>query len=326
MRRRIVCSAMAGAALVLAGPATASQLIDRDASDIHLKVDTRGRALVEYRAEGRERHVLVFGAINARAPDPGPGPLRPQARFKVDYSGGWGTYGKVIWPGFRNACRPYDGPPLPWLVTACKAPDGSYWAIQDWQADLPDLGFVPWTASQRRWHLQLSHWSGPPARLEVYQDWIHGGQIHNLFGRVTYRGRPVHGYGTTRHGAPTDGYGRLVYIDTYDSAYGRGWRRENAITTHRPNGNFCYAFFNRNPSVGGNVHPPGYRGGLRPRGNGTAYRVTALGPGVTPDLLWKAKALPAYDRGDPALASLETEMVALNAALAGGDRSCRGLQ
>ena len=57
----------------------------------------------------------------------------------------------------RNACRPYDGPELQWLVTACKAPDGSYWAVQAWQRMLPNYGLAP-TPKQAVWELRLSHW------------------------------------------------------------------------------------------------------------------------------------------------------------------------
>ena len=49
--------------------------------------------------------------------------------------------GRLVWPTFRNACAPYDGPALVYLVAACKAPDGSYWALQRWQRGLPLLGF-----------------------------------------------------------------------------------------------------------------------------------------------------------------------------------------
>src|ERR1043166_4214971 len=68
-----------------------------------------------------------------------------QVRFKRDYSGGWGKYHRAgYWKTFKNACQPYDGPALSYLVTACKAPDGSYWAVQNWQKDLPLLGFDAW--------------------------------------------------------------------------------------------------------------------------------------------------------------------------------------
>ena len=52
-------------------------------------------------------------------------------------------------------CLPYDGPALAWEVAACKAPDGSYWALQAWQRGLPDLG-VTATAAQSAWELRLS--------------------------------------------------------------------------------------------------------------------------------------------------------------------------
>ena len=44
-------------------------------------------------------------------------------------------------------------------------------------------------------------------------------------------------------GVPLDSFGRNVYVDTFDSAYGSGWMRENSFLTHGPNGTFCYGFF-----------------------------------------------------------------------------------
>ena len=77
-------------ALGLVAPAGASQLIARNASNIKLAVNSHGKALITYRAGGRVTHLLVWGAINAR-----PRPARPtikQVKFKLDFSGGWGTY------------------------------------------------------------------------------------------------------------------------------------------------------------------------------------------------------------------------------------------
>src|SRR5207249_3647623 len=82
-----------------------------------------------------------------------------------------------------------------------------------------------------------------PFEIEAYTDWIYGGRFHDIFGRLTYRGNPVYGFSTTRYGAPEDGYGRLLYLDTYDSAYGPGWRRENSFVAHNPTGVFCYGFY-----------------------------------------------------------------------------------
>ena len=73
----------------------------------------------------------------------------------------------IIWAIHRdlrsgNACRHYDGPILAGVVAACKAPDGSYWALQQWQPNLPHRGFPPYAAGQTDWELDVSHWTGQP--------------------------------------------------------------------------------------------------------------------------------------------------------------------
>src|SRR5438105_1356035 len=125
---------VAAVGVALAPAASASQLIDRNASAVRLEVDAQGRALLTYTAGGKLRRVLAWGAINALAPTRS----RPQLEFRLDYSGGWGTYHTKVWEGFGNSCRRYDGPKLAWLVSACTAADGSYWAVQSWQRMLPD--------------------------------------------------------------------------------------------------------------------------------------------------------------------------------------------
>src|SRR4051794_35045099 len=104
------------AALVLAAPAQASQLIDRGATGVSLKVNAKGEAMVEYRAHGKQRHVLVWGAVNALDALPGSSAARPQVAFKVDFSGGWGKYGKTQYDDFANTCKSYDGPKLAYFV------------------------------------------------------------------------------------------------------------------------------------------------------------------------------------------------------------------
>ena len=70
--------------MLLAAPsAPASGLLDVNATHITLAVHG-GTALVTYRAQGKTRHVLVWGAINALTPDSG----KPQVRFRLDYTGG----------------------------------------------------------------------------------------------------------------------------------------------------------------------------------------------------------------------------------------------
>ena len=306
---------LCAAAVVGADSAAASQLIDRNATHIRFKVSADGKAMVSYRANGRAWDVLAWGAVNALHPTI----ARKQVQFRLDRAGGWGAFGRKL--RFRNACRTYDGPAIPHVITACKAPDGSYWALQRWQRQEPNLGFLPWLPSQRAWSLHLSHWTGPVAVLEGYTDWSWSGRFHHIFGRLTYKGRPVHGFKTNQYGARLDKYGRLVYLDTFSSRYGPGWRRENSFVTHKPTGVFCYTFRARNPLEGGYTHPPGYRAGLRGPGNGEAYRMTVEGPGVTPDVKWEGKGLPRFNPQAPAHVAHET---AMNAKLDSfGDRLCR---
>jgi len=317
---RLAALAAAGAAaLCVPLTAGASQLIDRNAASVSLKVNKEGYALLTYAAHGEMHHTLAWGAINARQPTRGV----PQVRFKKDYAGGWGVFHTQYWRSFKNACRPYDGPALAWFVAACKAPDGSYWALQSWQTPLPDLGFTPWLARQRAWELHLSHWQGPLARLEVWTDWVYGGRWHSLFGRLSYLGRPVYGFGTTNVGAPTDGYGRLLYLDTFNSAYGQGWRRENSFVSHNPTGVFCYGFYPFDPTKGGYAYPSGYGGGKRGPGNGERYRMTVNGPGVTPDVMWQGSGLPDYDASNQQDVQYERQMNSVLDSILSVDRLCR---
>jgi hypothetical protein len=313
--RRVAVIGACVAAVTLAGPAAASQLIDRNASGVRLAVNTRGEAMLSYHARGGFQHVLVWGAANARQPTSG----LPQVRFHKDYSGGWGRYRTLYWRSFRNACRRYDGPALPFLVTACKAPDGSYWALQSWRTPLPDLGMTPWLPVQRAWELHVSHWTGPIAKIEAWPDWVGSRRYHQVFGRVSYAGHPVYGFGTTRVGAPTDGYGRLVYLD---SRYGKGWRRENSFVAHNPTGIFCYGFYAFDPTRG-YPHPARYPSTPRGPGNGEKYRLTVEGPGVTPDVSVIVPGLHDFDRYNAADVAFDQQQNAILDSIIGVDKLCR---
>jgi hypothetical protein len=264
--------ALASAAGVVTSPAHASQLIDRSASSVSLEVNTAGEALLTYTARGEVRHVLAWGAVDAAAPSE----RRVQVSFALDYAGGWRKHHRAVWRSFKNACRPYTSAPLSWLVVACTAPDGSHWAIQSWSRGLPDYG----TGTAAAPDLRLSHWTDPIARLTVGIDWAYR-RFDHLFGRFTYRNAGVYGNRSTADGVALDDFGRNLYIDTFNSQYGPGWRRENAILTHRPTGAFCYGFFPH---------------GDRPAGKGTRYRATIIGPGVTPDVTWEGTAPARYIR------------------------------
>jgi hypothetical protein len=275
---------------VCAPPALASEAFsDVNVGNPTLAVNAKGEALVSYvRENGQPRHVLVWGAINALVPSADV----PQVHFKFDYAGGWSKYHKgTYWKTFKNACRPYDGPALAVFVTACKAPDGSYWALQSWQRNLPLLGFKPWTARQSAFELHLSHWSGALAQLTVGEHWTYGGSAVGLFGQLSYDGQPVHGISANASGNPNDRYGRNVYIDTFNSLYGPGWAREAGILVHNPNGTFCHSFVPQTPF-------PGYPDRqVRPAAPGDRYRITVMGPGVTPVIVWEDAGLNASYTG-----------------------------
>ena len=106
---------------------------------------------------------------------------------------------------------------------------------------LPNYGAPP-TAERAVRELRLSHWSGPLPVLEIWTDWSYR-RFHHLYGRLTFRGEGVFGFRSTRFGVPLDTYGRNVFVDTFGSAYGTGWRRENSFLTHAPGGGFCYGFY-----------------------------------------------------------------------------------
>lgn len=288
MRARFVVIAVAlvAAFLALASPAAASeQFGDLDVSFISLKVNARGEALVTYRtSRGVVRRVYVWGAINATKPDPN----KPQRRFRYDYSGGWKKHGRQNWREFDDRCRPYDGPPLVWLVNACKAPDGSYWALQRWQRRLPMRGVAPFKPEQAAFELHISHWRGDLPLLEVSPNWTYGGSWQGLFGRLTYAGEPVFGY-RTPSSTRRDSHARYFYVDTLDSIFGVGWRHDAGKVAHSQNGAFCYSFVPQ-------MTPPGYPSRVvRPPGNGKRHRVTVMGPGVTPIVQWEGPALGRYD-------------------------------
>jgi hypothetical protein len=78
---RVLCSA-ALAVPALASPAAAAEIVGRDASNVHLSADDKGRAYVSFVEGKRPRHVFVSGAINARQPTT----TVPQVKFKIDYS------------------------------------------------------------------------------------------------------------------------------------------------------------------------------------------------------------------------------------------------
>jgi hypothetical protein len=277
-----------------ASTASASQLIDRNAQGVKLDVNAKGEALLTYTAGGKLKHVLAWGAVNAIAPTRS----RPQLALSLDYSGGYGKYKQDYWKTFKDSCGAYDGPALAWKLTACKASDGSYWGLQKWQRMLPNYGLAA-SPAQAVWELRLSHWTGDLPVLTIDTDWAWH-QWDHLFGTYSYNNNPVFGFRSTPAGVPLDTFGRNIYVDTFDSSYGKGWKRENSFLAHTNTGAFCYSF---------NPH------GSHPAGKGAQYRATVQGPGVTPDVMWQGDSPGTYDK------ALDLEKNSLISQL--GDRQCK---
>lgn len=296
----------------LAGPAGASEaLSDVNVRNPSLAVNAKGEALVTYvRENGKPRRVLAWGAVDSVVPTD---ESSRQVRFRYDYAGGWGKYRQPgYWKTFRNACGPYRGPALPYAVAACTARNGTHWALQAWVRLEPLLGFDPWLPRHTAVELHLSHWTGELAKLEFYAHWTYGGEWQGVFGRFTHGGAPVHGFSTTSEGNPKDRFGRNVYIDTFNSAYGAGWKRESGILVHRPTGTFCHSFVPQKPFP----HYPSKE--LRPAAPGERYRVTAMGPGVTPIVQTEIAGASSVER------QTASSVRAVFDAVMAGDRICAG--
>ena len=105
----------------------------------------------------------------------------------------------------------------------------------------------------------------------------------------------MHGFGATNTGNPTDAFGRNLYVDTLDSAWGKGWWRMQAFLMHRPAGNYCvgtYKFGRSVPSMG------------------REYRGTIMGPGVTPIIRVKVPQPGPYDPHADAIANAQEKALA----------------
>lgn len=305
---KVVLAVIVVVALLPAAASATVILGDRDVSAPTLKVNAKGIALVEYGTKaGLNRHVLLRGAINALA---NPTLGTAQQAFQLDYSGGWKSQKNArYWATFKNSCARYDGPSLPFFIAGCKAPDGSYWALQTWQRNLPMRGFAAWTDQQKGVELHVSHWSGELPVLEIYRHWTYGDAQQGFFGRLTYQGQPV--FGTRSSSARvSDPWARNIYIDAYNSDYGSGWRHDTAISTHSGSGGFCYTFVPQAPPAG---YPSTKTNG---NGLGEQNRVSVIGPGVTPIVQWVGNRLTSLDRALQADATQRFDQIL------GGDAHC----
>ena len=292
--RSFIVLAMVLAVCWMAATASGSELFARDATNVKLAVNASGqKALLTYKANGVTRRMLVSGAVNALVPSQS----TPQVEF-TQKALGKSKKDKKVWKKFKNKCAPYDGPELAFVVVACKAPDGSYWAVQAWKYWQPFFGYQPWLPYQDDVAFHVSHWTGPIAQLELFADWIDvgrgAGAPHDVIARLTYGGSPVFGYVVRPGGIPGDGYGRVVYIETFDSLLGQDWWRLAGILARNPSGMLCHAML---PQMTYSNYPNPH---VVDAGNGTAYRAYVQGPGVTPLVMAQVDDPGNYDPNDPA--------------------------
>jgi hypothetical protein len=158
-----------------------------------------------------------------------------------------------------------------------------------WQRELPDGG-QPANATQRSYELQVSHWTGDLPVLWLKWDWIYNGRFDHLYGKLTYRGNPVYGFGASTTGNPEDSFGRNIYVDTHKPPWRHGykqaggWYRWNGFLAKRPLGNFCAGVYSN-------------QYGRAVPGRGNKYRAIAMGPGVTPIVMWQGPPPGYYAKG-----------------------------
>jgi hypothetical protein len=285
------------AVLVTAPAADASQLVHNNAKKVRLKVNRKGVAQVTYTAGGKRHDVLFWGAVGA------------QKKFRLDRTGGWKSK-KADWrnPGsFRNACRKYRGPALTRatggsmrhavsrLVAVCTHPDGSHWALQSWKRLVRHQGTGAYATAPRE--LRISHWRGSYGTLSANANWVGGGTRMQLYGQLKWKGKPwfATAWGTT--GNVTDGVGRNMFIDSYNSDFGTGWWRVNSILTHRPSGQYCYNFGPKPPVTDNWGYSPEKR-----------YRLGVPGPGVSPDIFLSVTGV-TYAEYDPAVDDVHDQAI-----------------
>ena len=285
---RRILTALCSLCLVLVLPAAAgaAEIVDRNVGGPTLQVNRSNVALVTYAVGKTPRHVLYWGAVNWGE------------KFSRDYSGGWKSK-MADYKHFSNQCKSYTGPQLPFMIAACDAPDGSHWALQQWQRLWKNYG-----GDTAKNELYVSHWKGDAAELSIQTDYSYHGKHQHLWGKFEFHGRPVFGTKWTLQGVPLDKAGRNIYVDYLT---GPTWRRVNSFLTHPPTAGFCYTFANHPAST------PAWNG----QGTGDAYRATAIGPGVTPVVqVHFAPPGPYETASDDAANAAQRELL-------GGDSRCR---
>ena len=268
---------------VRAGPCEPDARTQRDERPARREREGRGsRDLHARERTGAARPGV--GAVDAVAPDPNV----PQQQFKFDYTGGWGKYHKAdYWKRSRTCAGRTPGRRSSTPSPPARRPTAPTGRFRAGSASTPSA------ASARSFR---STWPGScisrTGRSRSRRSRSPELDVRRAVPRAV-RPTPLRGQAGPRLQDPdaekSDRNARYVYIDTFNSAYGPGWRRDGAKVTHVPNGGFCYSFA---PLA---RPPPGYPSVPTVSGQGERHRITAMGPGVTPDVQWEGAALGPYD-------------------------------
>jgi hypothetical protein len=83
---------------------------------------------------------------------------------------------------------------------------------------------------------------------------------------------------------------------------------------------WCYGFYSFDPTKGGYKHPPGQTAKRGP-GTGDRYRLTASGPGVTPNISVEVPGLHPYDKNNSA--DIDYQRQQATVLLSWNDKQCR---
>ena len=258
--------------------------------------------MVTYSVRGRVTHLLAWGAVNAR---PRPATLvedpagRVQARLlrrlEAPASSIWKHLQERV-PRLRRARARVVRRP------ACKASNGSYWALQSWQTALPDLGFAPVAqASSGPGGCTSRTGRGCSRSSTSTRTGSTAAASRRSSASTPTRAQGVRGFGTTDVGRADRQLrpAAVTWTRTTRPTARAGCARTRSSRTGRP-GCSATASTARNPCVGGYAHPrcdpePQASG----RGPASMYRITAAGPGVTPDVMWQGAWPPPVQSQQP---------------------------
>ena len=248
----------------------------------------RNVALVTYSVRGVTRHVLYWGARQLGR--------QVQARLLRRLE----EQGRRLQALQQQLPAPTRARALPLMIAGCDAPDGSHWALQQWQRLWKNYGGArPRTSSTSRTGAATSASSrSRPTTATTASTSTCGARSPSTASRSS---APK----WTLKGVPARPQGRNIYVDYLK---GPNWRRVNSFLTHPPTAGFCYTFANH-PAVLAGLERAGHRRRL------SRHRDRPGGHAGRPDALRAAR--PVQPQANDAAAN------AAQSELLGGDARCR---